>query len=242
MTEENKQTLVDRLMKASGDEIRTAREKLGLSQAELAARVGTNQQTIDRLERSISKQSKFMPEIRRALNLPAADPIEDTLVKYTVKGNAGYGVRAHLAEDYRDPQKMAVFRLNEAESGVWIIDENPALFIARSYPVADQLNAYGIIVPNEDMSPVLRPGQIAVVNPDVPAELLSEVFMLHAMPDGRTAGMLCTWDGFKNSEPDAQGELMVKIRLWNPAQSLLARWLMWPAIGAVVAKVPYARD
>lgn len=51
--------------------IRQQREQLGLSQADLAKRTGTTQQTIDRIERRQVLYSRVIPRLRQALASPA---------------------------------------------------------------------------------------------------------------------------------------------------------------------------
>ncbi|WP_431854332.1 helix-turn-helix domain-containing protein [Azospirillum sp.] len=55
-----------------GQRLRAVREKANLSQAELAGRVGTSQQTIDKIERGLTKHPRFVVEIADALNVRAA--------------------------------------------------------------------------------------------------------------------------------------------------------------------------
>ena len=240
MTDEKRETLIDKMMTAKGDEIRAARDRLGMTQAELASKAGTNQQTIDRLERGLTRQSKFMPEIRVALGLPAYDAPEESLVRFSAKYGDLYGVRANMAEDYRNPVEMPVFEMDfndGADKAAWVIRSEPSFFLPRGYPVENSLGAYGVIVPDDRMAPALRKGEIAIVDPDTSDQSRSEVFMLHGLADGRTAGMLCTWNGFEH-RPEPDGELFVKVSFWNPPEAYLARWLTWPAMGSVVAKLP----
>jgi transcriptional regulator with XRE-family HTH domain len=244
MSEEKRETRIDRMMSAKGDEIRAAREKLGISQAELASRSGTNQQTIDRLERGLTRQSKFMPEIREALGLPPYQEPEESLPRFSARYESGFGVRAHIAEDYRDPDKVPVFSMSDRE-GLWVVDENPKVYLPRTYPVADALNAYGIIVPDDKMAPALRKGEVAIVDPDASADYASEVFLIHGLADGRIAGLLRNWVGFehyKSSVERGGAEQHVKVRTFNPPEVILLRWLTWPAMGAVVAKLPMPRN
>lgn len=240
MTEEKQETLIDRMMSVKGGEIKAAREKMGITQAELAARAGTNQQTIDRIERGLTRLSKYMPEIRVALGLPAYEEPEESLLRFSGKYNGGYGVRAHIAEDFRDPEKMPIFKLIE-ENGNWIIDMEPVLFLPRSYPVEGELGAYGIIVPDDRLAPALRVGEIAIVNPDGTTEWGSEVILLHGLEDGRTAALLRSWIGFDHyvaKEERKGADQYIKVRTWNPPTSESLRFLKWPAMGPVVAKLP----
>lgn len=56
-----------------GERIRTARESAGLSQAELAERAGTTQQTVDRIERGETEFSRSTAPIMAALGMHADD-------------------------------------------------------------------------------------------------------------------------------------------------------------------------
>lgn len=55
-----------------GERVRMLRERAGLSQPELARRVGIRQQSIDKIERGISTRSRYLVEIAVALGVNAA--------------------------------------------------------------------------------------------------------------------------------------------------------------------------
>ena len=68
-----------------GPAIRAAREAKGWSQAELAAKAGTYQQMVDRIERGVVRHSRLVPALKAALELddaPAA-PTAGALHKLT---------------------------------------------------------------------------------------------------------------------------------------------------------------
>jgi transcriptional regulator with XRE-family HTH domain len=50
-------------------DLRTRRERLGWSQAKLAAKAGTTQQTIDRIENGQTTHSRSLPKISAALDI-----------------------------------------------------------------------------------------------------------------------------------------------------------------------------
>lgn len=58
-----------------GDKIRGERERRKLSQPALARLAGTNQATIDRLERDITKNSKYLPAVLQVLGLSEVVPV-----------------------------------------------------------------------------------------------------------------------------------------------------------------------
>nr|1SQ8_A Chain A, dh434 [Phage 434] len=52
-----------------GERIRARRIQLGLNQAELAQKVGVDQQAIEQLENGKAKRPRFLPELARALGV-----------------------------------------------------------------------------------------------------------------------------------------------------------------------------
>jgi transcriptional regulator with XRE-family HTH domain len=52
-----------------GSSIRAAREAKGMTQAELAEKIGTSQQTVDKIERGIMKRTTYLPEIYQVLDI-----------------------------------------------------------------------------------------------------------------------------------------------------------------------------
>jgi transcriptional regulator with XRE-family HTH domain len=58
-----------------GKQVRAARERRGWSQVRLAEFAGVSQTTIDKIERGVTKQSRYLPNIARALRLDLDDMI-----------------------------------------------------------------------------------------------------------------------------------------------------------------------
>lgn len=160
------------------------------------------------------------------------------MLPFSGKFESGYyGVRARIAEDYMDPQKLPVFEL-EKHGDDWILSEEPVLYIPRAYPVEDDLTAYGIIVPDEEMAPSLRKGQIAIVNPDHSGtDWSQDIFLVRALPNGRIAGLFRAWYGYTDAAGEKGGMKNVKVAKWNPQTIELLPHLAWPAHGSVVARV-----
>lgn len=52
-----------------GSNIRAAREAKGMTQAELAEKIGTSQQTVDKIERGVMKRTTYLPEIQKVLGI-----------------------------------------------------------------------------------------------------------------------------------------------------------------------------
>ncbi|WP_177232455.1 helix-turn-helix domain-containing protein [Methylobacterium gossipiicola] len=59
-----------------GEKVRRAREAMGWSQEYLAAKVGTTQSTIDRIESGLTRRSRVLPDVAKVLdlNIPKFSP------------------------------------------------------------------------------------------------------------------------------------------------------------------------
>lgn len=57
-----------------GSEIKARRGAAGLSQQALADKVGTTQQTIDKIERGVMRRTTYLPEIQQALSAEGINP------------------------------------------------------------------------------------------------------------------------------------------------------------------------
>jgi transcriptional regulator with XRE-family HTH domain len=140
--------------------VRTARLDHKLSQPELARRVGTTQQTIEKIELGKIKHSSFMPAIAQELNIaigkvvrnprPLAAPLE-------IPGEKLTGDR-----------DLAVYAAVQGGSGVLILSSDPVEYVVRPDPLARVRDGYGVIVVEDSMVPEFRSGDIALVNPHLP--------------------------------------------------------------------------
>lgn len=79
-----------------GDEIRAKREQLGWTQTELAVRAGTNQPTVDRIERGETRNSKYLNQIKIALNLTESQSVRLPVVGYIGGGQEVLAIDDHM--------------------------------------------------------------------------------------------------------------------------------------------------
>ena len=82
-----------------GEKIRAKREELGWTQAELAVAAGTNQATIDRIERGQTKHSKYLKQILVALNLTDRQNYLVPVVGYVGGGEQVFAIDDHTKGD-----------------------------------------------------------------------------------------------------------------------------------------------
>lgn len=160
-----------------GRMVRTARVGRGWSQPELAKRVGTRQQTIEKIELGKIKHSSFLPAIAQELDIaigkvvrnsrPLAAPLE------TVPGAQLVGER-----------DLKVYAAVQGGSGTLVLSNEPVEYVARPEPLARVRDGYGVIVIEDSMAPEFRSGDIALVNPHLPPRVGDTCIFRHLEPDG----------------------------------------------------------
>lgn len=160
-----------RVAAARGAEIRRAREALKMSQAVLAARANTSQQTIDRLERGAVEFSRALPEVRRVLGLEVYGPGEykSPVLRALGRNPDGHsGMQEGRAASLLDQNRIGLF--SAAGTPMKLIDAIP-----RAFPFEFVEGVHAFLVGTSEMEPVIRKGDIVVCNPHLPTIPGSEV-------------------------------------------------------------------
>lgn len=148
-------------MTENGELIRQTREARGLSQKALADAVGTKQQTIDKIESGIIKHSRFLALIYETLGLRP-----DTAAVQLSGGKTWSIPPGSSLVGNRD---LPVYGAAEGGKGQLIVTTEPVDWELRPAPLANAKGAYGLIVTGDSMVPEFEPGDIALVNPNLPA-------------------------------------------------------------------------
>jgi transcriptional regulator with XRE-family HTH domain len=141
--------------------VKQARAAKGLSQPELARRVGTTQQTIDKIETGKVKTSSFLPAIAVELGIPI-DRVLKIGHRISTPGPLVPG--ATLVGD-RD---LPVYAATPTGTGAQILSSDAVEYVARPEPLARVRDGYGVIVVDDSIAPEFRSGDIALVNPHLP--------------------------------------------------------------------------
>jgi DNA-binding XRE family transcriptional regulator len=155
-----------------GLRVRHYRERLGLSQEELAVRVGAAQQTIQSLEAGKIRKSTFLPHIARELGVA----IDALLFEGEQPGRARTTRPLMMASarrvplfSTRDCEPVQAYLKNQsvqAPSGKWVAMD-------YSQPFAESglhLFALKLGLSDEEFQPEFRPGDQLVVDPDAPIQ------------------------------------------------------------------------
>lgn len=174
------QIAVDTNLLPIGARIRYYRERLGLSQDELALRVGAAQQTIQSLEAGKIKKSTFLPHIAKALGVDL-----DSLLfgnGHSAPISASRPILMASARRVplfvtRDSEWVLAFLEDQAvssPSGKWV-SMDYSLPFAES---GSRLFALKLSVSDEAFQPEFRPGDQLVIDPDAPIQPGDSVVVL----------------------------------------------------------------
>lgn len=140
-----------------GQKIRERREARGLSQAALARKVGTHQQTIEKIEKGTVKYSRYLHRITAELDLPFPG----------ASGHDGASSNS-TAEPLVGERDLPVYGAAEGGRGALIVTNDPVDYVRRPAPLAQVKDGYGLIIVGESMVPEMKPGETALVHPHLP--------------------------------------------------------------------------
>lgn len=187
----------------NADIIRAAREGLGLSQKQVAARVGMTQQSYEAIEAGRTQRSKFLARIANVLSIDPAtlddhlkeEPAADPILKAEILG----------------PRDFPVHASAEGGPGEIVRSAEPVDWIPRPAPVQHVKEAYGLIVTGESMSPEFEPGDVAIVNPRFPV-IGNTTCIFYAELNGEARATI------KRLRREATDKWLVK--QWNPPDGM----------------------
>jgi transcriptional regulator with XRE-family HTH domain len=156
--------------------VKRARAAKGLSQPELARRVGTSQQTIDKIETAKVKHSSFLPAIAMELGIPV-----DRVLRLDHKSNAVAAIPGSqlVGRDSDLPVYAATLK-----GGVQMLSSEPVEYVSRPEPLTRVRDGYGVIVIDDTMAPEFRAGDIALINPHLPPRAGDTCVFRRADEDG----------------------------------------------------------
>ncbi len=170
-------------MSGVGVRVRHYRERLGLSQDELAVRVGAAQQTIQSLESGKIRKSTFLPMIAKELGVDLdallfgsqsppilADNVRPLLMASTRRVPLFSTRDSDLVHAYLKDQSV------QSLSGKWIAMDYSLPF-AESGP---RLFALKLGLSDEAFQPEFRPGDQLVIDPDAPVQPSDPVIVLRS--------------------------------------------------------------
>lgn len=210
--------------KEIGRLVRDAREAKDWSQAKFARMIGVKQQSIDAIERGDTRRSKFLPEIARELGippehlgLPPGASVEQRPVLPPVADQYG-------ARDFE------IYNAAEGGLGEILRSVDPVDWWPRPIEVQRVKGAYGMYIVGESMVPQFMPGQVAVVNPNLP-HIANKAYIFYGETEAGTVRATIKvlrkhtgdqWHVMQHNPPPGQkGEFILPRKVWREAHRVV---------------------
>lgn len=134
-----------------GANVTRFRVERGMSTAELARRVGVRVFTIQQVEAGKTQRTRYLADIARALEVEMWEL--DPRLKRELPAPAG-------------PVDLPVYATTEGGDGALVLSPDPVDRIERPRSLAHSRDAYAVMVTGESMWPMVRPGDVVVLNPN----------------------------------------------------------------------------
>jgi transcriptional regulator with XRE-family HTH domain len=200
-----------------GEKIRTQREALGLSQADLAHAVGVSQATVDKIESGKTLRSRYLPRIAARLGIPLTE-LDPDLESH-----------AFAPAEYAE---IGTLRPLEPELPVYAApNAHPIDRVRRPAPLANVRGAYGLLVDDEAMQPEFWPGDVALINPHLPP-VPGATYVLRGIDEAGRRQQLRYLTGIDKEA--------WHVRQWNPPEGTDAEAKLsrkdWPVAHRVIGK------
>ena len=211
------------------DALVKARENKHFSQPELARRAGCSQQLVGALEKGTTKSTKFLPKIAAALGV---DPgLLDSDWSGIPAPQEPPPVLPPVADPY-GPKDFRIYSAAEGGPGEIIRSVEPVDWWPRPIEVARVVGAYGMYIVGTSMIPDFEPGQVAVINPNLP-HLSGKSYIFYAEDgDGAVRATVKrlrhesgdAWHVMQHNPPEGQKHnFILKKKPWEIAHRIVGR-------------------
>lgn len=217
-----------------GTRLRIARNARGLKQEELADLVGKHKSVISRAESDIrDMKNRDIQRISAALGVrqdwlasgsgsmeeeaPAARP-DDVFTPIPILGE-------HLVSQERG---LPVYAAAKGGDGHVIITFDPISYMKMPAVLQGVKGGYGLLLTGESMVPAYRPGETALVNPNLPPMRDEDVILYHTSEMDENEAIIKRLVGFNDRE--------WMLEQYNPHKEFKEFRGDWPVCHRVVGK------
>lgn len=156
-----------------GEKVRIERERKGWSQEKLAQEAGVSQTTIDKIERLVTRRSRYGNEIAAALGIKATDLLP---ANFTFEVTPD-GSRA--AQEYREANRKIVpmFSTFENDRGILVFSKEALTKIEASSNALFLANSFAFQLSSSRMAPEFETGDLIFVERELrPVTGLAHLF------------------------------------------------------------------
>ncbi|MCV9907062.1 helix-turn-helix domain-containing protein [Brucella sp. HL-2] len=216
--------------------LRSARELKGMSQADLATLIGRDKSSISLLEGGKRGASvDFVARLARALDLN-----EDWLAFGNGEMASAGALSPQKPSDVFAPsiipgdelvgqnRDLPVYAAAKGGDGHVIITFDPISYMKMPAVLQGVKGGYGLLLSGESMVPAYRPGETALVNPNLPPVRDEDVILYHTSAMDENEAIIKRLIGFNDRE--------WMLEQYNPHKEFKQFRADWPVCHRVVGK------
>jgi phage repressor protein C with HTH and peptisase S24 domain/DNA-binding XRE family transcriptional regulator len=204
------------------DNVKRLREAQGLSQADLGRLAGASQQVIADIESGRTLRPRQLFRIAEALGVAVGE------LDPSIRGDHG---PAPVAGPYSlglGRKDLPIYSAAEGGGGSMIVSWDPIEFVVRPSPLANIRGGYGIYVVGDSMVPAFEPGDIALINPHLPAAMNRDAVFFRTDRSAATEALI------KRLLKASPREW--RVQQWNPGRQFTLSRAEWNQCHIVVGK------
>lgn len=199
------------------ENVKRFRKELGWSQAALAAKAKVWPNTIAQIELGKTAISKSLLALAQAMGkrISDLDPEYKEEQLSIVTGDHLVGAK-----------DLKIFGTGEGGDGIMVLSNEPVDYARRPEPLQNVKDGYGVIVTGESMCPAIKPGDIALIHPHLPARP-GDLCLFKSEDHGTFRG---TFKEYRGETKDAW-----KVRRYQPkTKDFLLKKKEWPVRELIV--------
>jgi phage repressor protein C with HTH and peptisase S24 domain len=209
----------------TGDEIKRRREALGWSQSELAERARVKQQTISWMESKKEFVSKSLAGVLQALaEGVSAHDVEASKPPLTILPPIAHT----MLRNQEKPGLFPVFGAVEAGGGMVIVSSDPVEYRLMPPHLGSVVDAYGVFIQGDSMTPRYEPGEVVEVAPHRPMRHNVDVVLQSRGEDGERRALVKRLLRWTDTE--------WHVRQYHPPKDYVLLRSEWPLCHVVVGR------
>ena len=194
-------------METLGQTVRRWRRSAGLTQPQLAARLGVSQQAVQQLETGAIRSPRYLLRLAEVMGADARALAEGCYQPASAEAPAPAETPPILGR--RD---LPVFASAQAGPEGMVLTYDPIEWIERPAPLATVRDAFAMYVVNDSMEPRYRQGDLLLIHPQRPVRPGRDVLVVFAAEDGEQRAWV--------KELVSLDSERLRLRQLNPAQDL----------------------
>jgi len=168
-------------METLGQTVRRWRRSAGLTQPQLAARLGVSQQALQQLESGSIRSPRYLLRLAEVMGADARALAEG---RYQPASAAASATAVPESPPLLGRRDLPVFASAQAGPEGMVLTYDPIEWIERPAPLATVRDAFAMYVVNDSMEPRYRQGDLLLIHPQRPVRPGRDVLLVFTAEDG----------------------------------------------------------